>query len=322
MVAGVVLAYALMVWLPRIRMPGRSFSGPLPALTREDTALRDELRVDVDMLAETIGERNVSRFAGLRQAAAYIRDSLTAARFEVKTDPFLVDGKECENLEVEIRGRARPDEIVIVGGHYDSVAGSPGANDNATGAAAVLALARRFRHRPVNRTLRFVAFVNEEPPYSYTDVMGSVHYAKRCRLRGENIVAMFSLETLGYYADAPNSQTYPFPIGWFYPSTANFIAFVGNVQSESLVRESVGIFRKDARFPSEGGAIPDSVAGVGWSDHWSFWQQGYPAVMVTDTALYRYPHYHTAQDTPDKVDYDRLARVVAGLERVITQLVR
>jgi hypothetical protein len=310
------------IWTLRIKMPGSTHRGSLPPLSVEETALRDQLRADVFALAGRIGERNVGRYENLRAAANYLREELSRAGYQVEPQKYSAYGLKFENLVAEIPGSARPDEIVIVGGHYDSVEGSPGANDNATGAAAVLALARQFAHRRPARTLRFIHFVNEEPPHSYGDAMGSVVYARRCRARNENITAMFSIETIGYYSDDPQSQQYPFPMGFFYPSTANFIAFVGNTDSQQLVRESVKVFRESTRFPSEGGAVPPSIPGVGWSDHWSFWQEGYPGVMVTDTALYRYPHYHTASDTPEKVDYERLARVVAGLERVILHFVQ
>ena len=230
----------------------------------------------------------------------------------------------CCNLAAEISGTSRADEIIVIGGHYDSVLVEslpcPGANDNASGAAATLALARAFAELTPQRTVRFVLFVNEEPPFFQNPFMGSWIYAKRCRERDENIVAMFSLETIGYYSDERGSQKYPFPLGLLYPSTGNFIAFVGNVGSRKLVRESIGSFRRHAEFPSEGGALPGSMPGVGWSDHWAFWQEGYPALMVTDTAPFRYPHYHQASDTPDKLDYDRMSRVVDGLERVVSDL--
>jgi Zn-dependent M28 family amino/carboxypeptidase len=131
---------------------------------------------------------------------------------------------------------------------------------------------------------------------------------------------MLSLETIGYYSDAPNSQQYPPPFNLYYPSTGNFIGFVGNEESSRLVEQVVRAFRQHAKFPSEGSAAPSDVPGVGWSDHWSFWQAGYPALMVTDTAPFRYPHYHLSSDTPDKLDYDRMARVVDGLQAVIGDL--
>jgi hypothetical protein len=168
--------------------------------------------------------------------------------------------------------------------------------------------------------VRFVFFVNEEPPFFMTSDMGSLRYARRCRDRGERIVAMLSLETMGCFSDEEGSQRYPFPFSLLYPSRGNFIAFVGNLASRRLVRLAVGSFRRHASIPSEGAAAPGWITGIGWSDHWSFWKQGYPAVMVTDTALFRYEHYHTSLDTPDRVQYGQLARVVAGLEKVIVDL--
>jgi hypothetical protein len=147
--------------------------------------------------------------------------------------------------------------------------------------------------------------------------MGSFVYARRCRQREERIVAMMSLETIGYYADESGSQHYPFPFQWFYPSTGNFIGFVGDLRSRHVVRQAIDSFRHAARFPSEGVATLATIPGVGWSHQWAFWQHGYPGIMVTDTAPFRYPAYHTAHDRPDQINYERLARVVDGLARVI-----
>lgn len=165
-----------------------------------------------------------------------------------------------------------------------------------------------------------MAFVNEEMPFYRSAEMGSVRYARRARERGEHITAMISLETIGHYSDAPGSQHYPGAFGLFYPDTANFIAFVSNLRSHALVRRAVGAFRRHAAFPSEGVAAPGWMVGIGWSDHWAFWEAGYPAIMVTDTAPFRYPHYHDAGDTPERVDYDRTARVTVGLAGVIQNL--
>jgi Zn-dependent M28 family amino/carboxypeptidase len=170
--------------------------------------------------------------------------------------------------------------------------------------------------------VRFVAFVNEEPPFYRSEQMGSRVYARRSRERRDHIVAMLSLETIGYYSDEPGSQLYPFPLRFFYPSTGNFLAFVANLGSRGLLREALASFRRNAQFPSEGVAAPAFIPGVDWSDHWSFWQESYPALMVTDTAPYRYPHYHTLQDTPDKLDYERLARVVMGLHGMLRDLAK
>jgi Zn-dependent M28 family amino/carboxypeptidase len=315
------LLIVLPVWLYScmISMPGKSHAGPLPALTPKQAELAAALRRDVLELAEKIGERNTMRYGALQKAADYVEREFSAAR-KVSRQTYSASGRSCDNLEIEIRGTSAPDEIVIVGGHYDSVIGCPGANDNATGAAGVLALARSLAKTRPARTLRFVAFVNEEPPHFQTDTMGSRVYAKRCRERGEKVVAMLSLETIGYYSDADGSQKYPPPLGLFYPSKGNFIAFVGNVGSRALVRRCLELFRERAAFPSEGAAVPSFLPGVGWSDHESFWAFEYPAVMVTDTAPFRYPHYHLEGDTPDKVDFERCARVVDGVEQVVREL--
>ncbi len=307
-------------WFAMIQMPGESFRGQLPPLTHKEVVLRDALKRDVEKLAGEIGQRNYAYYNGLMAAADFLKTSLAQAGYQVQQQGYEIDNQSYYNIEVEIRGLDRASEIVIIGGHYDSVDTSPGANDNGTGAAATLELARLFAGKKPSRTLRFVEFVNEEPPFFWTENMGSLVYAKRCRERKEKVVAMLSLETMGYYSDEIGSQKYPPPLGLIYPLQGNFISFIGNTASGPLVRDVIASFRRHTQFPSEGAALPSQIPGVGWSDHWSFWQQGYPGVMVTDTAPFRYPQYHTQGDTPDKVDYERLARVVAGLERVVAGL--
>ncbi len=291
------------------------------ALSPAEIMLRAELTADVQHLAGEIGERNVPNYPQLNAAAEFIERSFLSAGLQPRRNTYEVEGRACHNLEVEISG-TRP-QVVVVGAHYDSVSGSPGANDNASGVAALLALARWFAGRPTGQTLRFVAFVNEEPPYFQTEQMGSLVYAKRCKTRGDRISAMISLETIGYFSDAPRSQRYPSPgLGVFYPTTGNFIGFVGNLSSRALVRQAISLFREQRKIPAEGSALPSFVPGVGWSDQWSFWQYGYPAIMVTDTAPFRYPYYHMSSDTPAKLDYDRFALVVSGLEKVIAELAK
>jgi Zn-dependent M28 family amino/carboxypeptidase len=301
-------------------MPKKSFSEPLPELNGEQARLRDELRQHVQTLAGNIGERNVYLPTRLRAAAEYIENTFTNSGYKVTRQTYTAGGENCDNLIVEIPGKTHRDEIIVVGAHYDSVSGSPGANDNGSGVACVLALARVSAGVEFQRTVRFVAFVNEEPPFFQTEKMGSLVYAKSCQERGDRIVAMLCPETMGYYRMEKGSQKYPFPMGMFYPSRGDFIAFVGNTTSAKLVRRCVKVFREQAPFPSEGGALPGSLPGVGWSDHWAFWQAGYPGVMITDTAPFRYPHYHTQEDTPDKLDYERFARVVDGLRPVLKDL--
>jgi Zn-dependent M28 family amino/carboxypeptidase len=181
-------------------------------------------------------------------------------------------------------------------------------------------MARYFAEKQPDCTLRFVFFANEEPPFYQTGEMGSLVYAKNCKKKNEKIVAMLSLETIGYYSDKPHSQKYPFPFNLIYPSTGNFLGFVSNVSNSALLRQVVGSFRRNCQFPSEAGAVPGFITGIAWSDHWSFWQQGYPAIMITDTAPFRYPYYHQPSDTSDKIDYENFARVVTGLAAVLTDL--
>ena len=303
-----------------IRMPGKSFKGPLPGLTGDQERLRDALKVHVHKLASEIGERNMLYDRELAAAADYIEQTFVESGYEVRRQACELLNTSVDNLVVQIDGRDKPDQIVIVGAHYDSVSGSPGANDNATAIAAVLELARQFAGKSASRTLRFVAFVNEEPPYFQTEQMGSWAYAQRCRDLDDNIVAMIALDGLGCYSDEKGSQKYPSPIGWLYPSKGNFIGFIGNVGSRGLVRRAIRSFRQNAQFPSEGAALPGALPGVGWSDHWSFWQFRYPGIMVTDTLPFRYQHYHQPTDTPDKIDYDRMARVVVGMKHVVAEL--
>ena len=302
-------------------MPGESYRGTFLPLSSEEARLRDRLKQHVAALAGRIGERNVWQYERLTAAGAYIERALEESGYEVSSQAFDSQDRKLRNIEAELPGASLRDEVVLVGAHYDTVLGSPGANDNASGVAGLLEIADLFRDAAPARTLRFVAFANEEPPFFYTEEMGSRIYAVRSRQRKEDIVAMLSLETIGYYTDREGSQRYPLLFNLLYPDRGNFIGFVGNLSSRHLVREAIGTFRESTPFPSEGVAAPGWMMGVHWSDHWSFWQEGYPAIMITDTALFRYPHYHSPADTPEKLDYACLARVIRGLAQVVRRLV-
>ncbi len=301
-------------------MPGKSYRGPLIPLQQEEKRLRTELQQHVLTLGGTIGERNLIHYERLKEAALYVRASFEKHGYEVGSQSYQIGKFTCENLEAEVPGLNKPEEIILVGAHYDSVEGSPGANDNGTGVAALLALSRMFAGRPLERTLRFVAFVNEEPPYFQTSAMGSRVYAVRSQERQGQIVLMISLETMGYYTEKAGSQHYPFPLRFFYPSQGNFIGFVSNFENKSWVQRVVESFRRHGNVASEGAALWSGLPGIGWSDHWSFWQEGIPAIMVTDTALFRDPHYHTSSDLPEYVNYDFLTHIVAGLSRTLADL--
>lgn len=305
------------LWIVSIQMPGSSFDGPLPPLSAEQQDLERRLHAHVEMLAGRIGERNYRHLRALDSAASYIQSTLASLGYTTREQPYVVDGTTFRNIEAVLPGRTHPNEIIVVGGHYDSVFDSPGADDNASGTAAVLELARLLKTRPLDRTVRFVAFVNEEPPFFFGEDMGSRHYARAARARGDDIVAMISMETIGYYSETPGSQRYPPILGWFYPSRGNFIGVVGNIGSRSLVRRVVSDFRSFASFPSAGSAAPKQIPGISWSDQWSFWRAGYHGVMITDTAPFRNKSYHELWDRPDSLNYDHMARVVDGVARVV-----
>lgn len=295
-------------------MPGRSLTGPLPALSPEERVLAERLRRHVFELARS--ERNVQTPAQLERSARYIEAVLAGYGLDPAAQRFESAGHPVRNIEAAIPPSApQQAPAIVVGAHYDTVPGSPGANDNASGVAALLELARLLADDvpPAGRAIRLVAFVNEEPPYFMSTAMGSEAWARRARARGDPVLAMLSLEMLGCYRDEPGSQRYPFPLGFFYPERANFVAFVGDLGSKTLVQRALTGFRAQATLPSEGVAAPGIIPGVTWSDHWSFRRHGYPAIMVTDTAFYRYAHYHLPSDTPEKLDYERLARATLGL---------
>lgn len=304
---------AALLWMTAV--PGKSWQGPLPPLTPAEADLAVRLRAHVTAIASE--PHNLGHPEALERSARYIEKTLEGFGYHVYPQKF--DGGRVRNIEVTLPVDDGAGPTLVVGAHYDSAFTAPGANDNGSGAAALLELARLLAPDDGNKYLpiRLVFFVNEEPPFFQTDRMGSVVFANRLKAQGEKVAAMISLETMGYYSDARGSQRYPFPLSLLYPDTGNFIAFVGTVGSRSLVRKTVASFRERAKFPSVGGSAPGFVQGIDWSDHWAFERAGYPALMVTDTAPFRYPHYHGKADTPEKLDYARLARVVSGLEAVI-----
>ncbi len=302
-------------------MPGLSFSGAPPPLTAEELELAKGLEADVTHLAVAIGERNLTNAPGkLDEASLWVEQQLAAAGYSVTKEPYEVNGKEVRNLIAELPGVLSPKQLVIVGAHYDSAEGTPGADDNASGVSVALALARRMAKAPQSRTVRFIFFTNEEPPYFRKASMGSEVAARASKARGDDVRAMLSLETMGYFTDAPNTQHYPWPFSTFYPSTGHFVGFVADTDSRELAHQVVGTFRETATVASEGSTAPSFIEGVDWSDHGPYWRAGYRALMVTDTAPFRNPNYHEATDLPPTLDYQRLARVTVGLEAVVRSL--
>ena len=318
--AAVVLIVLGSVWY-MTAMPGERHRGPLAPLRAEEQELAARLRAHVGAIAGE--EHNVGHPEALERSARYIESTLAGMGYPVARQEFDAAGVRVRNLEVTLKGggTGRP-RLVVIGAHYDSAVGAVGADDNGSGAAALLELARGLKpFRPADALeIRLVFYVNEELPWFSTEKMGSYVHASGLRSEGRVVAAMLSLETIGWYSDSAGSQRYPFPFNLLYPSKGDFIGFVANPRSRDLLHRVIGAFRRHASFPSEGAVGLESIAGVSWSDQWSYWKYGWPAVMVTDTALFRYPHYHTLQDTPDKLDYERLARVVRGLEQVAREL--
>ncbi|MFN3196924.1 MAG: M20/M25/M40 family metallo-hydrolase [Bradymonadia bacterium] len=315
------------VWLSAA--PGESFpSGKaLPAPSADHVATAGRLKADTTTLSVTIGPRDVTHPKALKQAEDFIVQRFGKLGYTAEKRPFIspVDGggeHTVYNIDATLKGTKKPKEVIVVGGHYDTVPGTPGADDNATGTAAMLELARRLKEKQPERTIRFVAFVNEEPPFFKTEHMGSLVYARELAKAGEQVVAMISLEMLGTYTTEEGSQSYPPLIGGLYPDRGDFIAFVADLGSRELAREAIGLFRDAAQFPSEVLTAPASLRGVDFSDHWSFWQAGYKGIMVTDTAFFRTAHYHEPTDTPDRLDFDRMSRVVVGMESVVMGLAK
>ena len=308
----------LVVWLFTVKMPGPAFVGPLPPLTPNQEEIRAQLQRHVTALAHDIGVRSDKAYANVQRAERYIRTQLLRFGYHVESQEFFAGGRLYHNLEATLPGvPGYAHEVVVLGAHFDTAEEAPGADDNASGVAGVLELARVFAGNSQRRTIRFVFFPNEEPPWFPTSNMGSRHYAAAARARNDQIVAMVSIESIGYFDTEKGSQRYPFPLNLAYPDVGDFIGFVSNLRSGELLRRAIATFRAHATLPTQGAAAPAWVPGVWWSDHWSFWKEGYRAIMITDTAPYRNPFYHTPQDTPDKLDYDRMARVVHGLTHVL-----
>src|SRR5258708_30288857 len=305
-------------------VPGRPNIGARPPLTPEEAALAQSLKRHIATIAAR--EHNLAHYDELEKVAGYIDARFDSFGYAVARQEFLVGGKIVRNIDVAVEPAAQnaDPEVIVVGAHYDSVSGSPGANDNASGAAAVLELARLARDLDAvgARRIRFAFFVNEAPPYFRTEAMGSLQYARALAKRNERVVAMYSLETIGFYSSEPGRQVYPAPFGLVFPDRGDFVAFVGMLGSRALVRKTMRSFRSHTAFPTIGGVAPGFVPGIGWSDHWAFAEHGFQAVMVTDTAPFRYPHYHRPSDTPDKVDAEKVARFVTCIERVIRDLSR
>ena len=290
----------------------------------DDQTLVDNLTRHVDHLAGIIGPRHVGLPSALAAAAAFVERELADTGFGVERHIYSIGGQEVANIVAELPGNSRQDEIVVLGAHYDTVSTSPGADDNASAVAVLIEAARRMRHLQLSRTVRFVAFPCEEKPHAHTGDMGSQVYARRCRERGERITGMLCLEMVGFYSSEPKSQRVPPSIPRFmhpiFPKRGNFLAAVGNLRSWRLSWKFRRGFKRAVRFPLFSIALPESIAEIRRSDNSSFWDQGYPALMLTDTSFLRNPHYHLSSDTPETLDYPRMTQVTLGVVGGVTNV--
>ena len=277
----------------------------------------------VEYLALEIGRRPAVRVDLLRKVAERLTEAFVELGYEVSHQA--VPHKQTHHNNVIARPRGTIDypagqPLLIVGAHYDSVSNSPGADDNASGIAGLMELARLLAEDPP-ANLRLVAFCPEEPPAYRTRNMGSYVYAENLKKTGIELRGMICLEMIGYFSDTPGSQSYPVPfMNLIYPKDANFIAIVGNIRSIKWTRQVKSSFQTGTDLSVETLNAPSVMVGIDFSDHWSFNKIGYPAVMVTDTAFYRTPFYHTPRDLPDTLDYVRAAKVVDGLAAAVRLL--
>lgn len=291
---------------------------PRAALPTIDSA---RLRADVEKLSLGFPGRSYGAPQVLDAAAAWIGDELRAMGASPADQPFTVDKITYRNVLARFGPETGP--RVVVGAHYDAAEGFPAADDNASGVAALLALSRVWAKQPPSARVDVVFWSLEEPPSYATDAMGSVHHARALVKQGVAIRAVLSLETLGTYDDTPGSQHFPAPgLGLLYPDRGDFVAVVGDTGCGPLLAEVKGAMRGAGTIPVHAMAGPAWVPGIDWSDHRSYRPFGVPAVMITDTAPFRNPRYHTADDRPDRLDYVRLAKATQAVWAAVDHLAR
>lgn len=283
--------------------------------------LRRKLHRHVLVLSDEIGPRNLTHYSCLNKAAEYIADEMRSAHGNFSSEDYLCNKKHVSNLIFEKRGRDIPDNILLIGAHYDTVMESPGADDNATGIAALLEIIHLLDDYANSQTLRFVAFTLEEPPHFGTDMMGSRYHARHAFEKKENIIGMIAFEMLGYFIEKKRSQKYPIStMAQKYPTTGDFLAVLGNNQSELLAKKAAKFMREPSLLEI-GSFVPyNHIPGNELSDHSSFWHYNYPAVMVTDTAFYRNPNYHEITDTIDQLNFRYFAKAVFSLAHMIKKI--
>ena len=315
--AGIILFIVLFVFLSLFGWRSGSKMDMISAGINPDLPVN--LKKHVQMLSDEIGDRNIDKYESLLKAQEYIREFFSKLPLEVELQKYAVTKIEVNNIIATKKGSSESDEIIVVGAHYDSCY-TPGADDNASGVAGLLEIAETLSKEQTQRTIKFIAFVNEEPPFFKTEDMGSIIYARDAKKRGEKIKLAVILEMLGYFTDKPFSQKYPPFLGPFYPNRGNFVAVVGNFSSRHFVKGFINDFKSATSLPIESLSIAGIIPGADLSDHWSFWKTGYPAIMVTDTAFFRNWNYHRHTDRYDTLDYEKMAHVVEGVKASLRKL--
>lgn len=287
--------------------------------------VEERLKVHVYTLAEKIGERNnAGHYPALLRARDYVAAEFGAAGYTPDLQEYTVWNSAFHNVVAVLPGAgAAAGGGLVVGAHYDTAEGTPGADDNASGTAALLEVARLLKAGPPpRRNVTLVAFSTEEPPYFGTDLMGSRFFAAQAARGGARPEGMICLETIGFYSRQPGSQGYPPLLKYFFPETGDFIALVGNFRSRGLLKRVREGLQAHMALPVVHAALPSFIPGVDWSDHRSFWVEGIPAVMLTDTAPYRNLNYHRHTDTYETLDYKAMAELTAGVAETVRDLAK
>jgi Zn-dependent M28 family amino/carboxypeptidase len=284
----------------------------------EKHAVMENLHQHVGYLSVKIGERHLWKEGSLSRTAEYIESAFTSSGYTVQRQTYSCYGKSVSNLIAEKTGTEK--EAVVIGAHYDTVPGTPGADDNASAVAGLLELARLHRDIPTRKTLLFLAFANEEPPCFGFSNMGSMVYAKSLKDQGQPVEVMVSLEMIGFFR-TERIQNYPLPgMNLLYPKTADFIGVVGNFRSSKYVSLFKRGIRKHSAIDVRSLTGPEFFGGINLSDNSSFWHHGYRAIMVTDTSFFRNQNYHQETDTIDTLDFEKMAEVVRGLHFTLSEM--
>lgn len=312
--AAVLLIAALWLYVTQPLIGGAKISAPPPV---DQTKLETHVRA----LSQSFVPRDESHPENLDRCAAYIREEFERANARVSEQPFTLDGKTYRNVIAHFGPETK--EIVVVGAHYDAAGPLPGADDNASGVAGLLELARLLDNAQLPIRVELVAYTLEEPPFFRSERMGSAIHAKALKRDGAVVRVMFSLEMIGYFSDAPDSQRFPISaLSLLYPTKGNFISVIGQLGEGMLVRKIKKAMAGATSLPVYSMNAPRLIPGVDLSDHLSYWREGYPAVMITDTAFYRNPNYHTLDDTAERLDYRRMGQTVAGVFAAVIDITR